>query len=153
MAVTLPSNPDTDAAQYLADEQVPVTGWHLSMPAWGRLSNMFSSHNVAGEAEDQRTTRHAEVLKALGATKVATVAGGNAASVSFAELRAVGRRGQPRSGADRGLAVGDTFVRGLQEAGASCPTRDAFVTNLRLVEDDDAGESVETRGGGIVRRP
>jgi len=34
-----------------------------------------------------------------------------------------------------GWLSADTFIRGLREAGATCPTRKAFVANLRQVED------------------
>jgi ABC-type branched-subunit amino acid transport system substrate-binding protein len=37
-----------------------------------------------------------------------------------------------------GWLSADAFIRGLVEAGASCPTREAFIANLRLVEDYDA---------------
>jgi ABC-type branched-subunit amino acid transport system substrate-binding protein len=33
----------------------------------------------------------------------------------------------------------EMFVEGLKQAGLGCPTREAFVTNLRLVDDYDAG--------------
>lgn len=37
-----------------------------------------------------------------------------------------------------GWLSADAFIRGLVEAGASCPTREAFIANLRLVKDYDA---------------
>ena len=37
-----------------------------------------------------------------------------------------------------GWLSADAFIRGLVEAGASCPTRKAFIANLRLVKDYDA---------------
>lgn len=38
-----------------------------------------------------------------------------------------------------GWLSADTFIRGLEAAGARCPTRSAFVHNLRLVRDYTAG--------------
>ena len=31
------------------------------------------------------------------------------------------------------------FIQGLKEAGLNCPTREAFIANLRLVDDYDGG--------------
>ena len=34
------------------------------------------------------------------------------------------------------------FIQGLKEAGLNCPTREAFIANMRLVDDyDGAGDS------------
>ncbi|HMG40476.1 MAG TPA: ABC transporter substrate-binding protein [Acidimicrobiales bacterium] len=38
-----------------------------------------------------------------------------------------------------GYLGADVLIRGLEEAGAECPTREAFVENLRQVDDYDAG--------------
>lgn len=38
-----------------------------------------------------------------------------------------------------GWLSADLFIRGLEEAGAKCPTRAAFIKNLRKVKDYDAG--------------
>src|SRR3954451_7128643 len=38
-----------------------------------------------------------------------------------------------------GWLSGEIFIRGLKEAGVGCPTRKAFITNLRLVHDYDGG--------------
>jgi branched-chain amino acid transport system substrate-binding protein len=39
----------------------------------------------------------------------------------------------------QGWAIGETLIRGLEEAGVECPTREAFIENLRQVSDFDAG--------------
>jgi branched-chain amino acid transport system substrate-binding protein len=39
----------------------------------------------------------------------------------------------------QGWAIGETLIRGLEEAGVECPTREAFIENLRQVHDFDAG--------------
>ncbi len=232
------------SGQYLADEGVPVTGWHVGAPVWGKHANMFPWHNVAPVEQDQQTTRNALVLGELGATKIAVIAGGNPSSVTFAqnvaetvdadpnletvytdfdvplgsteftaqveEIEAAGADGlytgmdfasnvalrdalaqagvdipvtifpggyDPRiltlpgiQGAYFGIEfrplelnepvheqyrqyagenlgqvpiVGwmsaDTMIEGIKAAGVDCPTREAFINNLRLVEDYDAG--------------
>jgi branched-chain amino acid transport system substrate-binding protein len=38
----------------------------------------------------------------------------------------------------QGWAIGDTLIKGLQEAGEDCPTREGFIENLRKVHDWDA---------------
>ena len=38
----------------------------------------------------------------------------------------------------QGWAIGEVLIRGIEEAGAECPTREAFIENLRQVHDYDA---------------
>lgn len=38
-----------------------------------------------------------------------------------------------------GWLSAEMFIRGLKEAGVGCPTREAFIANLRLVDDYDGG--------------
>jgi branched-chain amino acid transport system substrate-binding protein len=71
------------SAQYLYDNDIPVTGWHVGQPVWGEYPNMFSFNGI--DPENQRTTRNAIVLNDLGATKIAVVGGGNPASARFVE--------------------------------------------------------------------
>lgn len=52
-----------------------------------------------------------------------------------AHLAAVAPEEFPSQLAMVGWLSADAFVRGLREAGARCPTREAFIRNLRLVED------------------
>lgn len=61
-------------AEYLHEEGVPVTGWHIGEGVWGIYENMFSWR--PSQPPDPRTTftlRTAEVLKELGAKKIAVV--------------------------------------------------------------------------------
>lgn len=233
------------SGQYLDDEGVPVTGWHVGQPVWGEHTNMFPWHNIAPDEQERLNTRNADVLQALGATKIAIIAGGNPSSVRFAEdietvvsatdglevvytdfdvplgtteftaqvedIRSSGADGLytgmdlvpnsalneqlKQAGVDvpvtifpggydpRALAVpglegayfgiefkpleldlpvhdeyrqyapedqlgqvpiigwmsADTMIEGIKEAGVECPTREAFINNLRLVDDYDAG--------------
>ena len=38
-----------------------------------------------------------------------------------------------------GWLSAEMFIEGLKEAGLGCPTREAFIANLRLVDDYDGG--------------
>jgi branched-chain amino acid transport system substrate-binding protein len=44
----------------------------------------------------------------------------------------------PAQEVEQGWAIGDLLIRGIQEAGEECPTREAFIENLRQVTDFDA---------------
>lgn len=71
------------SAQYLFDNDIPVTGWHVGQPIWGEYPNMFSFNGI--NPDNQISTRNALVLNRLGASKVAVVGGGNPSSVRFVE--------------------------------------------------------------------
>lgn len=49
-----------------------------------------------------------------------------------------------------GWLSADAFIRGLVEAGESCPTRESFIANLRLVKDYDADGLVPPTDFGAV---
>lgn len=67
-------------APYLHEEGVPVGGWHVGEGVWGIYENMFSWRSTQPEDPTSLfTTRTAEVLKKLGAKKIAVV-GTNAES-------------------------------------------------------------------------
>ncbi len=236
------------SADYLNEQGIPVTGWHVGVPAWSRNPNMFTfRQGPADEPEKEYTTRNAEVLADRGATKIALIGGSNQASALFIErvkksieqgdgelevvyenvsvpttqtdfgaeaqaIKSAGADGvytgmdllqnaglsdalskagvelkailfpggyDPRvlnlpgmEGAVFGIEfypfelgreafksfdewapkevvrgqvpfVGwlsaEMFIQGLKEAGLDCPTREAFITNLRLVDDYDGG--------------
>jgi ABC-type branched-subunit amino acid transport system substrate-binding protein len=42
-----------------------------------------------------------------------------------------------------GWLTADTFIKGLEEAGLKCPTREAFINNLRIVDDWDGHGAFE----------
>ena len=233
---------------YLNKQGVPVTGWHVGVADWGKYPNMFSFRNSQPkDPSEEFTTRNADVMRKLGAHKIALVGANVAASATFIEqiskaiaktkglkvaykttdltpadreftgvaqkikdsgadglytgmdflqntalnaaldqagvkLRAVvfpggydkrvlsvkGINGvyfgleffpfetNPAPFADYsewmqkagkafegqipyiGWLSADTFIRGLKEAGLKCPTRKAFIANLRLVDDYSA---------------
>ncbi len=78
------SDQSDGSADYLNENQIPVAGWHVGRPHWGQQNNFFALRLPgAAEPEANHTTRTGEVLKELGATKVATVGGGNQSSASF----------------------------------------------------------------------
>jgi branched-chain amino acid transport system substrate-binding protein len=231
------------SAQYLANHDIPVTGWHAAQPVWGEHPNMFTFNGI--DPDNQHTTRNAVVFTKLGARKIAVVSGGNPTRVRFVrgisesiddspkldvvyetvdvplgstdfteEVQAIVESGADgvyagmdfmsnvalseqlkRAGAsvvtvfpggydplaiDAGAAgfdgvyfglefvpfeidtkgfrtfafamgdrplgqvpvlgwlSADIFVNGLKAAGVECPTREAFITNLRLEDDYDA---------------
>jgi branched-chain amino acid transport system substrate-binding protein len=74
------------SAGYLNAQEVPVAGWHVGIAAWGENVNMFGWRNSQPpEPADTFTTRQADFLKELGATKVAIVATNVQASATFAD--------------------------------------------------------------------
>jgi len=74
------TNTAKGGASYLHDEGVPVGGWHVGEGVWGEFENMFSWRSTQPVDPSRLfTTRTAEVLKKLGAKKIAVV-GTNAES-------------------------------------------------------------------------
>ena len=248
--IELTTVPD-GSAKYLNQQKIPVAGWHNGFKEWGIYPNMFSWRNSQPpDASQTFTSRNADVMKALGAKKVAVVGANQAASAIFANqiAQAVSKtKGLKlvykttdvtpeqqeftgvaaeikKSGADgvytglaglqanalsqaikdagiklkaivfpggyddrvlglpgyegaymgtefkplevgspgltqfendmkadgysperffgiQGYFAADTFVEGVKEAGVGCPTRKAFINNLRLVKSYDAGGS------------
>jgi branched-chain amino acid transport system substrate-binding protein len=73
-------------AKYLNQQGVPVVGWHVGVPAFGKYKNMFGWRNtVAGDPLKQYDTRNADLLTKLGATKIALVGTNQASSANFIE--------------------------------------------------------------------
>jgi len=245
------SNVADGSAQYLNENDIPVGGWHIGQKEWGIYPNMFSWRNTQPpDPASTFTSRNADVMKALGAKKVAVIGANIAASATFidqiatavertkglelvykttevtpeqqdftgvadqvkqsgadgvytglagiqanalsqalkqagVELKGIvfpggyddrvlglpgyegaymGTEFKPLEVGSPGLtqyeddmaAIGaeplrffgiqgyfsaDVFVEGIKAAGIGCPTRKAFINNLRLVEGYDAGES------------
>lgn len=72
------------SAQYLYDEKIPVGGWHNGLKEWGTYPNMFSWRNtVPEEPENTFTSRAGDVMKQLGAKKIALVGTNLASSAIF----------------------------------------------------------------------
>jgi branched-chain amino acid transport system substrate-binding protein len=74
------SNAGDGSARYLNEEKIPVAGWHVGQKEWGIYPNMFSWRNSQpADPATQFTSRNADVMKRLGAKKIALV-GTNVAS-------------------------------------------------------------------------
>jgi len=72
------------SAEYLYEEGIPVGGWHNGVKEWGIYPNLFSWRNsVPPEPENTFTSRGADVMKKLGAKKIALVGTNLAAGAVF----------------------------------------------------------------------
>jgi branched-chain amino acid transport system substrate-binding protein len=72
------------SAKYLNEQKVPVVGWHLGLKEFGTYPNMFGWRNsTTPDPENVYVTRTADVLKKLGASKVALVSTNVANSATF----------------------------------------------------------------------
>jgi ABC-type branched-subunit amino acid transport system substrate-binding protein len=87
------------SAEYLNRQGVPVTGWHVGRQVWSTYPNMFTFRQGKDRDPANYTTRNADVVKALGGTKVALVGGGNQSSATFINQIAA------TMGPDSGLSV------------------------------------------------
>lgn len=71
-------------AAYLNQHHIPVTGWHVGVPAWSIDTNMFTFRlPTAADPAHVYNNRDASLMKREGVTKLALIGGGNAASVDF----------------------------------------------------------------------
>jgi branched-chain amino acid transport system substrate-binding protein len=78
------SNAADGSAKYLNKEKIPVAGWHIGQKEWGTYPNMFSWRNTQpANPAKEFTSRNADVMKALGAKKVALVGSNIGASATF----------------------------------------------------------------------
>ena len=243
------TNAADGSAKYLNKQKIPVGGWHIGQKEWGTYPNMFSWRNTQPpDPAKEFTSRNADVMKALGAKKVAVIGSNIGASATFIEQIATAvqktkglklvykttdvtaeqqdftgiaaavkdsgadgvytglagiqannlSEGLKQAGVDlkaivfpggydfrvlglpgyegaymgnefkaletgspgltqyeedmnagpgdplrffaaQGYFSADVFVQGIKEAGVGCPTRKAFINNLRLLKDYDAG--------------
>jgi len=71
-------------ADYLHNNNIPVVGWHVGVPAWSIDPNMFTFRlPTAADPGHTYNDRDATIMKNQGVTKVALIGGGNAQSVDF----------------------------------------------------------------------
>jgi branched-chain amino acid transport system substrate-binding protein len=71
-------------AKFLNQQGVPVVGWHVGVPAFGKYKNMFGWRNtVPPDPAKTFTSRNADVMQKLGATKIALVGTNQASSAGF----------------------------------------------------------------------
>ncbi|MEX2255954.1 MAG: ABC transporter substrate-binding protein [Acidimicrobiia bacterium] len=72
------------SAKYLNQQDVPVVGWHLGLKEFGQYPNMFGWRNsTTPDPSDVYVTRTADVMKELGAKKIALVSTNIANSATF----------------------------------------------------------------------
>jgi branched-chain amino acid transport system substrate-binding protein len=80
------SNVSDGSAKYLNEEKIPVAGWHIGQKEWGIYPNMFSWRNSQPpDPSKQFTSRNADVMKKLGAKKIAVVGTNVASGAIFLE--------------------------------------------------------------------
>jgi branched-chain amino acid transport system substrate-binding protein len=81
------NTPAGDASgQYLNQQKVPVVGWQLGLPVYGTYTNYFGMQNAnTKNIKTDFTSRNADVVKALGGTKLALVGNSIANGVIFTE--------------------------------------------------------------------
>ncbi len=71
-------------AAYAQQHGIPITGWHVGIPAWSIDTNMFTFRlPTAADPGHVYNDRDATIMKNQGVTKVALIGGGNAQSVDF----------------------------------------------------------------------
>jgi branched-chain amino acid transport system substrate-binding protein len=81
------NTPAGDASgKYLNSQKVPAVGWQLGLPVYGTYTNYFGNQNAnTKDIKADFTSRNADVVKALGGTKLALVANSIANGVIFTE--------------------------------------------------------------------
>ncbi len=81
------NTPAGDASgEYLHDQKVPVVGWQLGLPVYGTYPNYFGMQNAnTKNIKEDFSSRNADVVKALGGTKLALVGNSIANGVIFTE--------------------------------------------------------------------
>jgi ABC-type branched-subunit amino acid transport system substrate-binding protein len=72
------------STQYLYDNTIPVTGWHVGVSDWGKYPNLFSfAQSISPNPTRDYSTRNADLVRTLGGSKVALLGGQNQSSVTF----------------------------------------------------------------------
>lgn len=80
------SNAGDASGQYLNGQKMPVVGWQLGLPVYGTYPNYFGMQNAnTKNIKNEFTSRNADVIKALGGTKLAIIGSNAANSVVFTE--------------------------------------------------------------------
>ena len=83
----LTETPAGDASgEYLNSQKIPVVGWQLGLPVYGTYTNYFGMQNAnTKNIKAEFTSRNADVIKALGGTKLAIIGNNIANAVVFTE--------------------------------------------------------------------
>jgi len=80
------SNAGDASGEYLNGQKMPVVGWQLGLPVYGTYTNYFGMQNAnTKDIKTHFTSRNADVIKALGGTKLAIIGSNAANSVVFTE--------------------------------------------------------------------
>jgi ABC-type branched-subunit amino acid transport system substrate-binding protein len=80
------SNAGDASGEYLNSQKMPVVGWQLGLPVYGTYPNYFGMQNAnTKNIKTEFTSRNADVIKALGGTKLAIIGSNAANSVVFTE--------------------------------------------------------------------
>jgi branched-chain amino acid transport system substrate-binding protein len=85
-AIITESNAGDASGEYLHDQKIPVVGWQLGLPVYGTYPNYFGMQNAnTKDIATNFTSRNADVVKALGGTKLAIIGASTANSAVFTE--------------------------------------------------------------------
>lgn len=138
------------SAQYLDDKGVPVTGWHLGVPAWAKHANMFSFRlPAAADPSAEYTDRYVRLVEKLGGTKVALVGGGNESSVVYMNRvdKAFGKVKSPASVVYKTTDVPlnstefTAVIQRIKESGA-----DVLITGMSLLQNTALNDQLHKAG-------
>ncbi len=142
------SDQSDGSADYLHDNGIPVTGWHVGRGHWAQQENFFA-FRLPGAADPNTThqTRAASVIDELGGTKVAIVGGGNESSVQFVrrESAAVEALGLELVYTTTDVVSGNTeftgIVQRIAESGA-----DTLVTGMDFLQNTALAQQLAAAG-------
>jgi branched-chain amino acid transport system substrate-binding protein len=138
------------SSAYLNDKGIPVVGWHVGVPDWGKYGNMFTFRLPAAvDQNGESTTTNAIVINKLGGHKVALVAGGNASSTVFINQIEASFKASPGSPTvvykNTSVAAGDTvftaIVQRIQSSGA-----DTLFTGLDFLQNTALSQQLSAAG-------
>jgi ABC-type branched-subunit amino acid transport system substrate-binding protein len=137
------------SATYLNSKGIPVTGWHVGVPAWATNANMFSFRSAASATpHTEATNRSVTLVVKLGGTKLALVAGVNQSSVDF--VTRIEKSATPGSGVQvvyktTDVTIGSTaftsVVQRIKESGA-----DSLITGLDFLQNTALSDQLVKAG-------
>lgn len=142
------SDQSDGSADYLHDDGIPVTGWHVGRAHWGYQENFFA-YRLPGAADPNRdhTNRTAGIIEELGGTRVAVVGGGNDSSVAFVEreVQAAESLGLEVVYVNTEVVSGNTeftgVVQRISESGA-----DSLITGMDFLQNTALSQQLADAG-------
>ncbi len=142
------SDQSDGSADYLHDNGIPVTGWHVGRGHWAQQENFFAYRvPSASDPQTQHTTRTPGVIQELGGTTVAIIGGGNESSVQFVqrEVAAMEAAGIEVAYSTTDVVSGNTeftgIVQRIAESGA-----DSLVTGMDFLQNTALSQQLEAAG-------